>query len=157
MHHTQSLRQRSAVAAALGAWAIALHALPVASDPLLTYPLKIKGHALRAELASSEEEKRTGLMFRRSLGENSGMLFVYEADGRWAMWMKNTLIPLSVAFMDKTGRIINIEDMEPLTLDSHESAAPAKYALEMNQGWFAKRGIGKGDRVEGLDKLPVPQ
>jgi len=123
------------------------------ADPLLTYPLAIKGHALRAELARTEEEKRTGLMERRRLADNAGMLFVYEREGLWAMWMKNTYIPLSVAFIASDGTIINIEDMEPLTEDTHQSAAPAKYALEVNRGWFAKRGIGPGDRVEGLGKL----
>jgi uncharacterized membrane protein (UPF0127 family) len=146
-----ALRAAASLAACLLA---ALSAVPAThADPLLTYPLKIKGHALRAELARTEEEKRTGLMFRRQLGENSGMVFTYESEGRWAMWMKNTYVPLSVAFIDRNGRILNIEDMQPLTLDSHESAGPAKYALEMNQGWFAKRGIKAGDRVEGLEKL----
>jgi hypothetical protein len=126
----------------------------VRADPLLTYPLKIKGHTLRAELARTEEEKRTGLMFRKQLGENSGMVFVYEREGRWAMWMKNTYVPLSVAFIDRDGRILNIEDMQPLTLDSHQAAGPAKYALEVNRGWFAQRGIRPGDRVQGLEKLP---
>jgi uncharacterized protein len=125
---------------------------PVGADPLLTYPLKIKGHTARVEVAVTEEEKRTGLMFRRSLGENSGMIFVYENDGRWAMWMKNTYVPLSVAFIDRNGRILNIEDMQPLTEDTHQAAGPAKYALEMNQGWFAKNGIGKGDKVQGLEQ-----
>ena len=109
---------------------------------------------LLAELARTEEEKRTGLMERRRLGENAGMLFVYEREGIWAMWMKNTYIPLSVAFLARDGTILNIEDMEPLTEDTHQAAAPARYALEVNRGWFAKRGIGPGDRVEGLGKLP---
>ena len=125
------------------------------ADPLLTYPLKIKGHALRAELARTSDEKRTGLMFRRELGENSGMVFVSEREEPMAMWMRNTYVPLSVAFIDKDGRILNIEDMQPQTLDSHESKGPAKYALEMNLGWFAKRGIKPGDRVQGLEKLPA--
>ena len=129
-------------------------ALPVPADPLLTYPLKIKGHALRAELARTSEEKRTGLMFRRELGENSGMVFVAEREEPMAMGMRNTYVPLSVAFIDKDGRILNIEDMQPQTLDSHESKGPAKYALEMNLGWFARRGIKPGDRVQGLEKLP---
>ncbi len=124
------------------------------ADPLLTYPLKIKGHVLRAELARTEEEKRTGLMQRRRLGENAGMLFVYEREAIWAMWMKNTYIPLSVAFLASDGTILNIEDMEPLSEDTHQAAAPARYALEVNRGWFAKRGIKRGDRVEGLGKLP---
>lgn len=139
-------------------WTLALLALcmPVRghADPLMTYPLRIKSHTLRAELARSEEEKRTGLMFRKSLPENTGMLFVYEAEARWAMWMKNTYVPLSVAFIDRNGIILNIEDMEPLTEQSHEAAGPAKYALEMNRGWFAKRGIGAGARITGLDKVP---
>jgi len=124
------------------------------ADPLLTYPLTIKGHTLRTELARTEDEKRTGLMFRKQLAENSAMLFVYEREGVWAMWMKNTYVPLSVAFIDRHGVIVNIEDMQPLTQDSHEAAGPVKYALEVNQGWFAKRGIKRGARVEGLDKIP---
>ena len=140
--------------AALAASAALLSSAPLRADPLLTYPLKIKGHTLRAELARTEEEKRTGLMFRKQLGENNAMVFVYEREGRWAMWMKNTYIPLSVAFIDRTGRILNIEDMQPMSLDSHEAAGPAKFALEVNRGWFASRGIKPGDRVQGLEKLP---
>jgi uncharacterized membrane protein (UPF0127 family) len=124
------------------------------ADPLLTYPLKIKGHTIRVELANNEDARRTGLMFRRSLPDNQGMLFVYETEGRYAMWMKNTYVPLSVAFVDRKGVILNIEDMQPQTLDSHGSAGDAKYSLEMNQGWFSKRGVRKGDRVLGLDRIP---
>jgi uncharacterized protein len=141
------------VAAALGC---ALCALGRA-DPLLTYPLKIKGHPLRVEVANTPETRRTGLMLREAMPENQGMLFVYEAAGRHAMWMKNTLIPLSVAFIDRSGRIINIEDMQPRTEDSHPALAPAAYALEVNQGWFRKRGIKSGDRVEGLERVPPSQ
>jgi uncharacterized membrane protein (UPF0127 family) len=137
---------------AVAAGFLGMLAQPVGADPLLTYPLKIKGHTARVEVAVTEEEKRTGLMFRRTLGENSGMIFVYENEGRWAMWMKNTYVPLSVAFIDRNGRILNIEDMQPLTEDTHQAAGPAKYALEMNQGWFAKNGIGKGDKVQGLEQ-----
>jgi uncharacterized membrane protein (UPF0127 family) len=143
-----------AAALALGLLAALPFPATVRADPLLTYPLKIKGHALRVEVARTEEEMRKGLMFRRELGENNGMVFVYEREERWAMWMKNTYVPLSVAFMDREGKILNIEDMEPLTLDSHQAAAAARYALEMNRGWFQKRGIKPGDRVLGLDKLP---
>jgi uncharacterized membrane protein (UPF0127 family) len=155
--HTSKARPRGGPALGAALAAGMLQALPVvaAADPLLTYPLKIKGHTVRAEVALTDEEKHTGLMFRHELGDNSGMIFIYETASRWAMWMKNTYIPLSVAFIDAGGRIINIEDMQPLTEDSHQAAAPAKYALEMNQGWFAKHGIGKGDRIEGLKKIPV--
>jgi hypothetical protein len=151
----QGKRAAIGIGAAVAAGIVGVLSGPGSADPLLTYPLKIKGHTLRVEVAASEEEKRTGLMFRRNLGENNGMLFVYENDSRWAMWMKNTYLPLSVAFIDRDGRIINIEDMQPLTEDAHQAAGPAKYALEVNQGWFAKRGIGKGDRIQGLDKIPV--
>jgi len=137
--------------------ALAVLALPALSsaDPLLTYRLKIKGQLLRVEVASDEPTRRTGLMFRRSLPENGGMLFVYAQAGRWAMWMRNTYVPLSVAFIDPQGRILNIEDMQPLTEDAHQAAGPAKYALEVRQGWFKQRGIQPGDRVEGLDGIPA--
>jgi len=141
---------RALIAAAL---ALQLSSAGLA-DPLLTYALRIKGHALRAELANDDESRRTGLMFREQMADTTGMLFVYEAEGRHAMWMKNTLIPLSVAFIDRTGHIINIEDMEPQTEDAHAARTPAAYALEVNQGWFKKRSIKPGDRVEGLEKVP---
>ena len=82
------------------------------------------------------------------------MIFVYPAQGRHAMWMKNTLVPLSVAFIDKQGRILNIEEMQPQTEDAHAARGEAAYALEMNQGWFRKRGIKPGARIVGLDRLP---
>ncbi|HTS55871.1 MAG TPA: DUF192 domain-containing protein [Burkholderiales bacterium] len=127
------------------------------ADPLLTYPLKVKGHVVRAEVANTDESRRIGLMFRDSLPDNQGMLFVYEAEGRHAMWMKNTLIPLSVAFIDRTGHIINIEDMAPQSEDTHSARASAAFSLEMNQGWFKKRGIKEGDRVQGLERVPPSQ
>ena len=146
------------LALALLAAALTFH-LPGAAhaDPLLTHPLKIKGHGIRVEVANTVETRRTGLMFRDSLPENQGMLFVYEVEDRHAMWMKNTLLPLSVAFIDRAGRILNIEDMRPQTEDAHMAAAPAAYSLEMNQGWFKKRGIKQGDRVQGLERLPPSQ
>jgi uncharacterized membrane protein (UPF0127 family) len=128
-----------------------------AADPLLTYPLKIRGHEIRAEIAHTEATRRQGLMFRERLPQNGGMVFVYPVPEVTAMWMKNTRIPLSVAFIDARGRILNIEDMVPLSEDAHGSKGPAAYALEMNKGWFARRGIRAGDRVEGLGGLPPPQ
>jgi uncharacterized protein len=127
------------------------------ADPLLTYPLKIRGHDLRVEVAHTEEARRQGLMFRRSLPENYGMIFIYVEAGPNAMWMKNTYVPLSVAFVGSDGRILNIEDMAPLTEQAHVSRGNAKYAIEANRGWFAKRGIRPGHQVQGLDKLPPPQ
>ncbi len=124
------------------------------ADPLLTYPLKIRNHELRAEVANTEGARRQGLMFRDRLGERTGMIFLYPQAEVTAMWMKNTRIPLSVAFIDGSGRILNIEDMVPFSEDAHGSRGPAAYALEVNRGWFSKRGIKAGDRVEGLSKLP---
>lgn len=137
-----------------GAAALAIITNLALADPLLTYPLKIKGHQIRAEVANTDDARRQGLMFRKQLGENNGMLFIYERPGVQAMWMKNTLIPLSVAFIDKAGRILNIEDMAPQTEDPHASEGEAWYSLEMNQGWFQKRGLKKGDRFEGLEAIP---
>ena len=127
------------------------------ADPLLTYTLRIRNHEIRAEAANTEESRRRGLMFRDRLGENSGMVFSYPEAGVNAMWMKNTRIALSVAFIDRNGRILNIEDMEPFSEQAHASAGEAAYALEMSRGWFRKRGIKAGDRVEGLQRLPPPQ
>ena len=85
------------------------------------------------------------------------MLFVFPDASRHAMWMKNTFIPLSVAFIDEQGVITNIEDMKPHTEDAHPATRPARYALEMNLGWFAKRGIKAGAKIDGLDKAPPPR
>ena len=90
-------------------------------------------------------------MFRKSLAKNDGMLFVFDEDAEHCMWMKNTLIPLSVAFLDDHGSIINIEEMEPQTETSHCASRPARYALEMGKDWFAQRGIRPGTKLRGFD------
>ncbi len=108
---------------------------------------------IHAELADNVPARMQGLMYRTSLAPNSGMLFVYEQPAMECMWMKNTLIPLSVAFFDAAGRIINIEQMQPQTEDSHCAERPASYSLEMEQGWFARNGIGAGAVLLGLDRL----
>ncbi len=96
-------------------------------------------------------------MFRDKLAQNSGMIFVYPRAETSAMWMKNTRIALSVAFIDANGRILNIAEMEPFSEQAHASSGAAAYALEMNRNWFSKRGIKAGDRVEGLKGLPPAQ
>ena len=106
-----------------------------------------------AEVASTDADRMQGLMHRRMLPENRGMLFVFDSVAYHGMWMMNTYIPLSVAFLDEAGVIINIEDMKPHTRESHYAARPARYALEMNLGWFRKRGVGPGMKIEGLHKL----
>ncbi len=107
--------------------------------------LTIKGKKLRVEVARTEDEKARGLMFRDKLGADEGMLFVYEEEEFLTFWMKNTPLPLSIAFIDQKGRIVDIQDMEPFSLRTHTSARPARYALEMNRNWFQKNGINVGD------------
>ncbi len=119
--------------------------------------LKISGHTLLAEVAHTHATRSQGLMFRQSMGENSGMLFVFPYTGHQSMWMMNTHIPLSVAFLDERGRILNIDDMVPHTRTAHSSAGAAKYALEMNLGWFKTRNIKVGTPVMGLEKVPAPE
>lgn len=119
--------------------------------------LAIGKHRLTAEVASNDPDRMQGLMHRRMLPENRGMLFVFRDIAHHGMWMMNTWIPLSVAFIDEAGVIVNIEDMQPHTRDSHTAKKPVRYALEMNLGWFRKRGIGPGMKIEGLEKAPPPR
>jgi uncharacterized protein len=119
--------------------------------------LTINGHKLTAEVANIETARTQGLMHRRMLPEARGMLFVFPDVALHSMWMMNTYIPLSVAFLDTKGVIINIEDMEPHTRDTHSAAKAAKYALEVNQGWFRKRGVRPGAKVEGIERAPPAQ
>jgi uncharacterized membrane protein (UPF0127 family) len=114
--------------------------------------LRIGTHNLRVEVVSTDEQRAKGLMHREKLAKNDGMLFIFDEPGYHGMWMMNTLIPLSVAFLDGEGRILNIEDMEPQTLDSHAAAGPARYAIEANKGWFAERRIKPGEKVAGLPR-----
>ena len=106
-------------------------------------------HLIRAELARTPDERSIGLMFRQTMAGNDGMLFAFEVPSQQCFWMKNTLLPLSAAFIADDGSIVNIEDMKPQTLDSHCSAKPVRFVLEMNQGWFAKRGLKAGSKLQG--------
>jgi uncharacterized membrane protein (UPF0127 family) len=126
----------------------------VADAPPRTATLKVAGNALKVEVAATDDQRMQGLMYRRKMGTNDGMLFVFDQPEYHAMWMKNTLIPLSVAFVDAQGTILNILDMEPETLDSHMSAGPSIYAIETNKGWFAQKKVKAGDKVTGLPKAP---
>ena len=107
-------------------------------------------YVIQAEVATTEAQREQGLMFREKLGPNQGMAFLFDAPAGVCMWMKNTLLPLSVAFLDANRKIINIEDMKAQTTDSHCAQAPAKYALEMNLGWFKQKNIKPGMTIEGL-------
>ncbi|MEW6313619.1 MAG: DUF192 domain-containing protein [Pseudomonadota bacterium] len=117
-----------------------------------TVSLDINGHAVTAELAITQAEQERGLMYRKALPTDHGMLFVFEVPDRYSMWMENTTLPLAVAFIGRDGVILNIEEMQPLTRDHHTAAGDVWYALEMNAGWFAKNGIKPGDKVHGLEQ-----
>ena len=114
-------------------------------------------YRIEAEVAADDSKRMQGLMHRRSMPANHGMLFVFTQAERHCMWMRNTFLPLSVAFLDEEGRILNIEDMQPQTEDNHCAANAARYALEMNLGWFAGKGIKPGTRIGGIERSPRPQ
>ena len=131
-----------------GAWQAA-----VAGD-MPVVDLSAGVHRIEAEVAHTHRARTQGLMRRQSMPTNHGMVFVWPEEGRHCMWMRNTDLPLSVAFLDDGGRIVNIADMTPRTDDVHCAAKPVRYALEMNQGWFAARRLERGARIAGLEKLP---
>ena len=124
----------------------------LAENPLIS--LSIGNHRLDAEIAHTYDTRAKGLMNRATIPENQGMLFVFPKIDFYSMWMLNTVIPLSVAFIDVQGIILNIETMQPLTTVAHGSLKPAKYALEMNSSWFSNHNIKAGQSVIGLDKVP---
>ena len=102
---------------------------------------------VKVEIARTEEERAKGLMYRKSLPDGEGMLFIFESDQPLNFWMKNTPIPLSIAFISSSGRIVEIKDMRPLDLSSVPSSIPVRYALEVPQGWFGRAGVKPGDRL----------
>jgi len=131
-----------------------LCAAPALAQELPVVQLSAGMHLIRAEVAADYPSRGRGLMHRKSLGANAGMLFVFDQAAIHCMWMKNTYVPLSVAFLDEHGTIVNIADMQPHSEQSHCATRPTVYALEMAQGWFAQRGIKPGAKLGGLDKLP---
>ena len=110
--------------------------------------IKVGSQTLKVEVASNEDDRQLGLMHRDKMAAQHGMLFIFDNSGQYCMWMKNTLIPLSVAFADENGKILNIEDMQPQTKNQHCAMGAARYALEMNMGWFAKHQVQPGMRIE---------
>ena len=134
----------------IGVLAVAFAATAHAGPP--TVQLSAGMHLIHAEVAADVPTRMQGLMHRRSLAANAGMLFVFDESAIHCMWMKNTLIPLSVAFIDQGGTILNIADMQPHSEQSHCAAAPARFALEMTKGWFAQRGVKPGTKLGGLEK-----
>lgn len=115
-----------------------------------TVPLTVGGHVIRAELAINDAERARGLMYRESMPDDHGMLFVYKNDAIRSFWMRNTTLPLTIAYADKQGTIVRIADLTPLKEEGVSSLYPARYALEMNRGWFDRNGVKKGDRIEGI-------
>ena len=114
-------------------------------------------HRIEAEVAADSQNRQIGLMNRKAMPPQRGMLFVFTEKNTHCMWMRNTFIPLSVAFIDEQGVIINIEDMQPQTENNHCAKVPARYALEMNLGWFVQRAIKPGTKLGGIEKAPRPQ
>lgn len=112
-------------------------------------PLAAGMHLIDAQVAQTPEQRQIGLMHRREMPVIEGMLFVFEQPATQCFWMKNTLLPLTAAFVADDGRVVNLADMKPQTTDSHCSTEPVRFVLEMNQGWFAKRGVKAGSRLSG--------
>lgn len=130
--------------------ALAFLSTPAFAQQFPKTELSIGLYRIDAELAATNDARMRGLMFRKEMGAQQGMLFVFDSAQQHCMWMKNTLLPLSVAFADDSGRIVNIEDMKPQTETSHCAAQPARYALEMNLGWFKTKGIKAGSHISGI-------
>ena len=148
-----NMMKRASLALVALAWSCA----SLAQDGPQNLPavsLKAGIYNIQAQLAQTADQRTIGLMFRSSMATNEGMLFRFEEAGMQCFWMKNTLLPLSAAFISDNGTIVNIEDMKPQTLDSHCSKQPVRFVLEMNQGWFAKRGIKAGTKLSGPPFAP---
>ena len=143
------LRMLQALTGAILAAALTCANAQDAPQHLFTIRLNAGMHVLQVEVARSPQEREIGLMFRKTMGTSEGMLFIFEEPGQQCFWMKNTLLPLSVAFIADDGTVVNLDDMKPQTLDSHCSTQPVRYVLEMNLGWFAKRGIKAGSQLQG--------
>jgi uncharacterized protein len=106
-------------------------------------------HLIDVQVAATPEQRQTGLMFRKEMPQQEGMLFVFEQASQQCFWMKNTLLPLTAAFVADDGTIVNMADMKPQTTEPHCSAEPVRYVLEMNKGWFARKGIKAGSKLGG--------
>jgi uncharacterized protein len=143
--------QSPLIRSALGALALAFAARAAQAQPQPPLPrieLQAGIHLIRAEVAADSGTRAMGLMSRERLGPNEGMIFVFQEKAGQCFWMKNTVIPLSIAFINDDGSIANIADMKPLDETSHCSDKPVRFALEMEQGWFAKRGLKSGSALK---------
>lgn len=118
--------------------------------------LRIDSHTITVEIADTEARRATGLMNRKTMGASHGMLFVFPDDQPRCFWMKNTLIPLSIAFMDAQGTIVALDEMQPMSEDNHCSGSNARYALEMNRNWFRSHGVRVGDNIQAVTPSSLP-
>ncbi|MFM7531365.1 MAG: DUF192 domain-containing protein [Rubrivivax sp.] len=147
------VRARQAVrlcgAAWLASWATLALAQPAPQPKLPTVELGAGMHNIVAEVARTPQQQQIGMMMRTRMEQHEGMLFVFDDVAPRCFWMRNTLLPLSIAFIADDGTIVNIAEMQPRSDDSHCSTRPVRYALEMNKGWFAKRGIQPGAKLRG--------
>lgn len=136
---------------------IAAARVSVPASPLPHSKLSINNHTISVEVADTDARRATGLMHRKTLGPDHGMLFVFPDDQPRCFWMKNTLIPLSIAFIDAQGAVVALDEMQPLSEATHCSGSNAKYALEMNRNWFRDHGVRVGDNIEAVlpDTLPI--
>ena len=131
---------------------LAACSLAIAQEPQTDLPrvrLSAGMHQIDAQVAATADQRSTGLMYREQMPQQEGMLFAFEEPGVQCFWMKNTLLPLTAAFVADDGEIVNLADMKPQTTDSHCSKRPVRFVLEMNQGWFIKKGIKPGTRLAG--------
>ncbi|MBX3659437.1 MAG: DUF192 domain-containing protein [Ramlibacter sp.] len=135
-------------AALLTAWTAAAMAQDAQMD-LPRVKLTADIHQIDAQVALTPEQRSVGLMFRKAMPQHEGMLFVFEQPSVQCFWMKNTLLPLTAAFVADDGTIVNLADMKPQTTDSHCSTKPVRFVLEMNQGWFARKGLKAGFKLSG--------
>lgn len=138
--------------ALLGMTAVLTNSSHAQNAPQMDLPrvkLSAGMHLIDAQVAATQDQRSIGLMFRREMPQSEGMLFAFEQASVQCFWMKNTLLPLTAAFVANDGTIVNLADMKPQTTDSHCSKQPVRYVLEMNQGWFGKRGIKAGSKLGG--------
>ncbi|MDP9898969.1 DUF192 domain-containing protein [Variovorax ginsengisoli] len=145
-------RPLSSVLLAAAAFLAPLHAAWSQPQPQMNLQ-RVELHAgmynIDAQVAVTPQEQEIGLMFRQEMPQQEGMLFMFRQPSTQCFWMKNTVLPLTAAFVADDGRIVNLVDMKPQTLDSHCSEEPVRFVLEMNQGWFAKKSIKKGFKLVG--------
>jgi uncharacterized membrane protein (UPF0127 family) len=149
--HSESpaFRPAAALAIALAMLAPLPGTAQEAAQSLPAIRLSAGMHNINAQVAQTPEQRAIGLMHRKTMPATDGMLFVFEQPNVQCFWMKNTLLPLSIAFLADDGTVVNIAEMKPMTLDQHCSQKPVRYALEMNRGWFTRKGVKPGSKLQG--------